>query len=405
MPFPLPSSLHIRTASQPQVIAEKGAELYGITPEKFANWRWQMANQIYSAEQLAKVLQVSENESQAFELLKDKFHAGITPYYALLMDTQNPDCPVRLQATPRVEEASDALGVPDPLNEVVNSPVKEVVHVYPDRVAFCVAQLCPVYCRYCFRKRRDEEVGLHFNPKIVQAGVDYIASQPKIRDVLITGGDPFVAHDGSLEKLLRKLRAIPHVEIIRFGTRVPVTLPYRITEELVDMLAKYHPIWVNTHFNCTEELTPDAARAVDLLTSRGIPVGNQSVFLKGVNNTYPQMKGLLEGLLKLRVRPYYVYHPQIVEGTEHLRVSIEEGLGIMKQLRGNTTGFGIPQYVLDTPYGKTPLDNPRVIGRHGEHVVVETPKGKLWAEPSPLSGNTISSLPELPSLDGVSKLD
>jgi lysine 2,3-aminomutase len=300
------------------------------------------------------------------------------------MNLENEFDPVRLQAVPRLDELNDKIGIEDPLQEVGNSPVKEVVHVYRDRVAFCVAQLCPVYCRYCFRKRRDDEIGLHFNPKIVDAGVKYISENKEIRDVLITGGDPLIAQDGTLENLLRKLRDIPHVEIIRIGTRVPVTLPYRITEELADMLSQFHPLWINTHFNCAEELTPESAAAIDTLLSRGIPIGNQSVLLAGVNDTPERLKSLLEGLVKMRVRPYYLYQAQTVEGTAHLRVPIEKGLDLMRSLRGNTTGFAIPQYVLDTPTGKIPLSPNHVLGRADDDVVLLDLKRKTWREINPI---------------------
>ncbi len=385
MGFVLPNDLHQRTASNKKNVTQYGAELFGVTAEQFANWRWQMKNQVQSAEDVQS-LQLSDNERAAFEALKDKFHAGITPYYLALMNFSDENDPVRLQAMPRLEELDDRLGVADPLKEINNSPAKEVVQVYKDRVAFCVAQLCPVYCRYCFRKRRDEEVGLHFNPRIVNQGIEYIASNPEIRDVLVTGGDPLVANDSSIENVISRLRAIPHVEMIRIGTRVPVTLPYRITEELADMLAKYHPIWVNTHFNCPEEITPEAASAVDILLRRGIPVGNQSVLLKGVNDSVERMKSLVEGLIKIRARPYYLYQAQIVEGTEHMRVPIEKGLDIMRGLRGNTTGFAIPQYVLDTPTGKVPLSPNHVLGRVEEDVILEQLTGVPWAEPNPLDG-------------------
>lgn len=385
MPFRSPNPLHLRSSTRREDITARGAQLFGVSEEQFTNWRWQMKNQVTSAEEAIRVMQLSDNEKEAFLALKDSFQAGVTPYYMALMDLANEDDPVRLQALPRLEELHDRIGIPDPLQEVGNSPVKEVVHVYPDRVAFCVAQLCPVYCRYCFRKRRDEEVGLHFNPKIVDQGIEYIASNKNIRDVLITGGDPLVAHDGTLENLLRRLRDIPHVEILRIGSRVPVTLPYRITEELADMLAQFHPLWINTHFNCPEELTPEAASAIDTLLSRGIPVGNQAVLLAGINDTPDRLKTLLEGLVKMRVRPYYLYQAQTVEGTAHLRVPIEKGLDLMRSLRGRTTGFAIPQYVLDTPSGKVPLSPNHVLGRVENDVVLLDLKNKAWREANPLA--------------------
>lgn len=381
------TELHRRTAATAEPVAERGAAQFGVSVDTFVNWRWQMKHQIEKHSDRAGGLTIGLDEKKAFEQLRSVFHAGITPYYASLIKNDRPDCPIRRQAVPQLAEMHDTLGVADPLQEVNNSPVREIVHVYPDRVAFCVAQLCSVYCRYCFRKRRDEEAGLHFNPRIIEAGLEYIRSKPSIRDVLLTGGDPLVAHDESILKVVASLRQIPHVEIVRIGTRVPVTLPYRITSALAQALAAHHPLWINTHFNCVEEVTPDAAAAVDTLLRAGIPVGNQSVLLRGVNDSLEQMKALNEALIRIRVRPYYIYHPQIVAGTEHLRVPIEKGLDIMRGLRGQTSGFAIPQYILDTPFGKLPLNPHNVLAREGEHVILRTNDGrKVWAEPNPLDG-------------------
>jgi len=237
-----------------------------------------------------------------------------------------------------------------------------------------------VYCRYCYRKRRDEEVGLHFNRAIVDRGVEYIASNPAIRDVLITGGDPFIASDEAIVGLLSRIRSIPHVEIIRFGTRTPVTLPYRVTRDLARKIAAFHPVYVNTHFNCLEELTEEAKVAVENLVNAGIPVGNQSVFLKGVNDTYERMYGLLSGLLRMRAKPYYLFHPHNVEGTLHLRPSVHEGMAIMKRLRGNITGFAIPQYIIDTPSGKVPVGHNHILGSEGSDLILEDVRGEIWRE-------------------------
>lgn len=385
MTWQQPTPLHLRTAARP-AITSLGAGHFGVPETQFCDWRWQIRHQIAEDSDNVGDLSLSEDERSAFETLKPVFRAGITPYYASLMEPKNPDCPIRRQAMPRLAETADALGLDDPLAEVSHSPVPEVVHVYPDRVAFCVAQLCPVYCRYCFRKRRDQEKGLHFNPRILRAGLDYIAKHPAIRDVLLTGGDPLVAHDSQILGLVEQLRAIPHVSIIRIGTRVPVTLPYRITRDLARGLAAHHPVWINTHFNCVQEITPEAAAAVDILLSEGIPVGNQAVLLSGVNDSVESMRALCEGLIRIRVRPYYLYHPQIVAGTAHLRVPIEKGLDIMRALRGTTTGFAIPTYILDTPHGKQPLTPQSIVGRNGEDVVLVTRSGAVWREPSPLGG-------------------
>lgn len=373
-------------ATDPNSLTSRTARAFGVTPETFLSWRWQMRRQVGDEASATAILPLSPEEKDGFELLKDNFVAGITPYYMGLM---NPDasvsCPIRLQAMPRSEELYDRVGVKDPLDEVPHSPVKEVVQVYPDRVAFCVAQLCPVYCRYCFRKRRDDEDGLHFNRRIVDRGIAYIASNPAIRDVLVTGGDPFIASDDALENLTARLRAIPHVDIIRFGTRTPVTLPYRVTKALAKRLAQYHPIWLNTHFNCVEEVTPEAMRAVANLVDAGIPVGNQSVLLKGVNDTPERMMALLRALLKARVRPYYLFHPHLVEGTEHLRVPVNVGLKLMRSLRGNITGMAIPTYVVDTPSGKVPLMPDHVLGVDGEDLLLEDVRGGIWREKAAIS--------------------
>lgn len=370
------------------VFTKSAANHFGATIHQFTNWRWQMKHQIRTLADAKSLIDLSQSEIDGFKGLGNLFIAGITPYYASLcqpiprqeIDSPTSTCPIRLQAIPRSAEFSDQLGIKDPLLEEAHSPVKEVVHVYPDRVAFCVAQLCPVYCRYCFRKRRDDEVGLHFNRSIVQRGIDYIASNPAIKDVLITGGDPFIASDQAIDSLLSKIRSIPHVEIIRFGTRTPVTLPYRVTRKLAKIISQYHPVWLNTHFNCEEEITPEASLAIENLISHGIPVGNQAVLLKGINDSKEQMIKLCRRLLKERIRPYYVFHPHRIEGTEHLRVSVKRGMKIMKSLRGNITGFGIPTYALDTPSGKIPLNHNYTIKEDGNDLLIESLHGEIWRE-------------------------
>lgn len=357
----------------------KGSRLFDISPEKFTNWRWQMKHQLRDPQDFERIGAFTKELSNGFQNLEAKFNVGVTPYYASLF-SDSEHCPIRLQALPSIKELDDPFGIPDPLDEVAHSPVKEVVHAYPDRVAFCVAQLCPVYCRYCFRKRRDDEEGLHFNRKIVERGLAYIESNPAIKDVLITGGDPFLALDESLVDLVEKIRLIKHVEIIRFGTRTPVTLPYRITEELVNKLKQYHPIWINTHFNCPEEFTPEAELALKRLADAGFPIGNQAVLLKGVNDSNERMMSLCRLLIRNRVRPYYVFHPHLIEGTQHLRVSLDRGMKIMKSLRGNLTGFGIPTFAIDTPSGKVPVEYPYVIERDGHDVLIENIRGEIWRE-------------------------
>jgi lysine 2,3-aminomutase len=362
-------------------VTTNGAKTFDVSVSTFTNWRWQMAKQIRTRDDADKTFDLSDSERTGFKNLETVFNAGVTPYYMSLMDSSREDCPIRLQALPRLEELSDRLGKPDPLSEVDHSPVKEVVHVYPDRVAFCVAQLCPVYCRYCFRKRRDDEEGLHFNRGIIDRGIAYIQSNPAIRDVLITGGDPFIASDEALDRLLARIRAIPHVEVIRFGTRTPVTLPYRVTKKLCAILAKYHPVWVNTHFNCASELTKEAQIALANLADAGVPIGNQAVLLKGINDSNEAMLDLCRGLIKNRVRPYYIFHAHMIAGTEHLRVPVNKGLEIMSFLRGRISGFGIPTFALDTPNGKIPLLPSHILGVDGTDLILEDTRGEIHREP------------------------
>ncbi len=354
-----------------------------IHSDHWRDWTWQMRERVRTVEQLRQWLTPTPAEAAGIERLADRFHFVITPYYASLMDPDDPECPLRRQVVPHVSELSDAAGLADPLDEVAHSPVKNVIRVYPDRIAFCVNNECALYCRFCLRKRMVGEPIWTMKKRELEAALAWIRRTPEIRDVLLTGGDPLVYGDERLDWLLTELCAIPHVEIVRLGTRLPVTLPFRVTDELVQMLARHHPLWLNTHFNHPRELTPEAAEACDRLSRAGIPVGNQSVLLRGVNDDVTTRKSLCEGLVRMRVRPYYVYQAQLLEGTAHFRTTIEEGVEIFKAMRGRTSGFAIPQYVLDTPYGKVPLDHPYLRGREGEVVVVESYDGRLWREPNP----------------------
>ncbi|RIL01334.1 MAG: arginine 2,3-aminomutase [Proteobacteria bacterium] len=356
----------------------------GVPEASWRDWTWQMQHRIRSAGELASWVQPNADERAAIDALAERFRFVITPYYASLMDPSDPDCPVRRQVVPRLAELDDPAGLADPLDEVAHSPVKNVVRVYEDRIAFCVNNECALYCRYCLRKRMVGEPEWAMKKRELAAALDWIRATPAIRDVLLTGGDPLVFSDDKLGWLLGELRAIPHVELIRLGTRLPVTLPYRVTDALCALLAQHHPIWVNTHFNHPKELTADAAEAIDRLTRAGCPVGNQSVLLAGINDDVATMKALCEGLVRMRVRPYYCYQAQLLEGTAHFRVPIERGIELFRALRGRTSGFAIPLYVLDTPYGKVPLTHDYVRGREGDEVVVESFDGRLWREPNPL---------------------
>jgi lysine 2,3-aminomutase len=355
----------------------------GVAASDWSDWGWQMRNRIRTAEQLAQYFPPSEDEARAIEELATRFRFVITPYYARLMDPANPDCPIRRQVVPATVELDDRTGLADPLDEVEHSPVKNVIRVYQDRIAFCVNNECALYCRFCLRKRMVGDSDWSMQKRELETALAWIARTPEIRDVLLTGGDPLVFSDDRLEWLLQRLRAIPHVEIIRLGTRLPVTLPYRVTPELCEMLERYHPLWVNTHFNHPGELTQPAAEACARLARAGIPLGNQTVLMRGINDSPAVMKDLGEGLVRMRVRPYYCYQAQLLEGTSHFRVPIEAGIELFRALRGRTSGFAIPRYVLDTPYGKVPLDHPHARGREGDEFVVEAWDGRIWREPNP----------------------
>ena len=356
-----------------------------VDSESWTDWRWQMQHRIDSVEALREWIAPTAEEEAGIRETEEVFRWNITPYYAALMDPDDPQCPVRRQVVPHIHEMNDPLVDDlDPLQEVAHSPVKNLVHNYPDRVAFCVTAECAVYCRFCLRKRMVGDADFFLRTGELEEAIDYIANTPAIRDVLLTGGDPLTFNEAHLEWLLERLHAIDHVELIRFGTRMPVKLPYRITDALCELLASYPPVWVNTHFNHPKELTEDATAALHRLVDAGIPVGNQTVLMNGINDDVATMKALCEGLVARRVRPYYIYQAQVIGGTSHLRTSIETGMQIMQALRGHTTGFAIPTYVLDTPYGKVPLTRSWVEGRAGDYVIMNTYDGTTWAEPSPL---------------------
>ena len=347
------------------------------------DWQWQLRHSVRSISALQQFAELSSDELSELEEAGRRFRWSVTPYVLSLIADNDPDCPIRRQHLPSAFELAPDFGNLDPLEEKSNSPVPAVVHVYEDRVAFKVVNVCPTYCRYCFREYYVNGEGERSSKDILQEGLEYIAGQNGIRDVLLTGGDPLMLSDERLGAILDALSAIDHVEIVRIGSRVPCTLPQRITRKLVDMLRSHHPLWLNTHFNHPRELSVEARQALALLVDAGIPVGNQSVLLRGINDDAKTMKTLCERLLRERVRPYYVYQCQTLEGTSHFRVPIEEGIAMIDALRGHTTGFAIPTYVLDTPGGKVPLNSSGYVGRDGDYVIVKTPKRGEWRERNP----------------------
>ncbi|MBF8295317.1 MAG: kamA [Bacteroidetes bacterium] len=319
-------------------------------------------------------------DKELADRLNKLFHIRVNPYYLSLI--RYPGDPIWLQCIPDAAELEDRNALDDPLNEEADSPVPSITHRYPDRVLFLVTSQCSMYCRFCTRKRKVSD-STKINSKWIQDGVDYIAAHPEVRDVVLSGGDPLMVTDYVLERVLSSLRAIPHVEIIRLGTKMPCVLPQRITPKLCKMLKKYHPIYVNTHFNHPWECTPEAERACTMLADAGCPVGNQAVLMKGVNDDADVMLELHRKLLKMRVRPYYIYQADLTKGTNHFRTPVRKGLEIMDKLRGHTSGLAIPYYVIDAPGGggKIPLLPQYVLGRNGKDIILRNYKYEIFTYP------------------------
>ena len=358
---------------------------YPVGTDDWADWRWHMRNRVHDEAELRRYLTPTPDELAAIEATRGIFRWNVTPHYASLIRPDDPDDPIRKQVVPTMAEMQpDIVGVEDPLEEVAHSPVKNLIHNYADRVAFCVTAECAIYCRYCLRKRMVGGAEMMMRKSELRDALAYLREHTEIRDVLLTGGDPLTMGDKALAWLLGELRDIPHIEIVRIGSRIPVKLPQRITPNLCAILRDHHPVWLNTHFNHPRELSQESATALDRLLGAGVPVGNQTVLLRGINDDEPTLRKLLNGLVRLRVRPYYLYQAQLIGGTAHLRTSIERGMRLMQELQGTTTGFAIPRYVLDTPFGKVPLDGSYVMGRVGGRVVMRTTRGEIWAEPNPL---------------------
>ena len=315
---------------------------WGVTRKEWNSWKWQIENRITSLEKLEQHVNLTENEKIGVSEVLKKFRMAITPYYASLIDPYDENCPIRLQAIPRKEETLiSKFDLKDPLGEVRDSKNECIVHRYPDRVLFLVTDKCGMYCRHCTRRRMVGQTDAHKSEKAIKEGIKYIKRNEKIKDVLISGGDPFVMENDELEEIIEDVYKIPHVEIIRVGTRTPVTLPQRITRKLTRMLRKYHPLYVNTHFNHPKEFTPDSERAVKRLVDAGIPVGNQTVLLRRVNDCKNVMRELVYKLIKNRIRPYYIYQCDLSEGIEHFRTKVDVGIEIIESLRGHISGLSL----------------------------------------------------------------
>jgi lysine 2,3-aminomutase len=358
----------------------------GISDALWNDWHWQQRERITTLDRLEQVVHVTAGEREAARETEAEFHMGITPYYAALMDPEDPSCPVRQQAVPTMGEMQIApADLEDPLAEERDMPVPGVTHRYPDRVLFYTTHNCPVYCRHCTRKRKVADPSSAAAKKQIEDGLGYIAGHPEIRDVVISGGDPLSLSDERLDYILGRLRAIPHVEIFRLGTRNLVTLPQRVTDDFVYMLRRHHPVYVNTHFNHPKECTAEAFEAARRLADAGCVIGNQMVLLKGVNDDPRTVMELNHKLLLMRIRPYYIYQCDLSKGISHFRTPIESGIRIIEALRGHTSGLAVPQFVVDAPHGggKIPVNPEYVVKREGKRWTFRNYAGETYTYDEP----------------------
>jgi len=354
-----------------------------VNPLDWEDWHWQIQHRIRTKEELSQIIKLTPDEEEGLKKSTGKLSLAIPPYWATLMDPEDPNCPIRRQAVPvAAESIISPHEMVDPCAEDRDSPAPHLVHRYPDRVLLLATERCAMYCRHCTRRRL---VGGEYSeePDSISrfdAAIEYIKSNRKIRDVLISGGDPFILEDEQIDSLLAKIRSISHVEFLRIGTRVPVTLPQRITEKLINTLKKYSPIWVSIHFNHPKEITKRCRIACDMLADAGMPLGSQTVLLKGINDRPYIMKKLMHELLQIRVRPYYIYQCDPVRGTQHFRTPVAVGINIMEKLRGHTSGYAVPTYVIDGPGGggKIPVAPTYILSQAKGKYVLRNYKGKIY---------------------------
>ncbi|NLW53498.1 MAG: lysine 2,3-aminomutase [Clostridiaceae bacterium] len=357
-----------------------------VSDDQWNDWHWQVRNRISSVDELKKYLPLDDDAIAGVEEALKHFRMAITPYYLSLIDPDDPYDPVRLQAVPSymegVHKEEDLL---DPLEEDADSPVPGLTHRYPDRVLFLITDMCSMYCRHCTRRRMAGQKDGARSRSDIDACIDYIRSKPMIRDIVLSGGDALLMDEDRLEYIISELREIDHVEIIRLGTRTPVVMPQRITQKLCDMLKKYQPIWLNTHFNHPQELTAESRRACELLADSGIPVGNQSVLLRGVNDCVHVQRKLVNGLVYIRVRPYYIYQCDLSLGISHFRTPVSKGIEIIEGLRGHTSGFAVPTFVVDAPGGggKIPVGPNYILSQNPDHTVLRNYEGVITSYKEP----------------------
>jgi len=374
---------------------------FGHVPQKDWNdWKWQFRHRITTVEELANYLPLTSKEQAELKLVINRYPFSVTPYYLSLIHAEDHNDPIRKQAVPCFEEITMAdMGEEDPLEEKRDSVVPGLVHRYPDRVLMVLTDICPMFCRHCTRKREWQHGGWVRKDEEIEPMLDYIRNHPKVRDVIISGGDVLTLSTERLERVLYRLRKIEHVEMIRIGSRYPVVLPQRIDDELCDMLSKYGPIWLNTHFNHPNEITPEAAKACDKLLRAGVPVNNQTVLLRGINDNVETQLKLSHALLKAKVRPYYLFQCDEVQGTEHLRTPVETGISIIEGMRGHTSGLAIPSFVIDLPSGggKVPLQPDYVLSHTKERLILRNYQGRIitFRNPGADSGNKLEMLPQV----------
>ena len=357
-----------------------------IPDEKWNNWRWQLSNRINTVEEFEKVIPLTESEKKALRA-SDLFRVDITPYFVSLIDPEDPNDPIRKQVVPTDKELVPFTAMmEDSLAEDRHSPVPGLVHRYPDRVLMLVTTQCASYCRYCTRSRIVGDPSATFSRAEFELQLEYLKRTPQVRDVLLSGGDPLVLAPKILEEILSRLRDIEHIEIVRIGSRVPVFLPMRIDEDLCNMLQKYHPMWLNIHVNHPNEISSELAQATDRLTRAGIPLGNQSVLLAGVNDNVHVQRQLVQELVRIRVRPYYLYQCDLVEGAGHFRTPVAKGIEIMEGLRGHTSGYAVPQFIIDAPGGggKIPVSPNYLLSMSDHKVILRNYEGYITTYEEPV---------------------
>jgi lysine 2,3-aminomutase len=383
-------------------------QLFGNVPDSSWNdWKWQFRNRIVTVDQLKKLVSLSSEEEAQIRLVTKRYPLSITPYYLSLIDFNNPNDPVKKQAIPSIEEITMCkMGMEDPLGEKEDSVVPGMVHRYPDRVLMVLTDICPMLCRHCTRKREWRHGGWVRPETEIEAMLGYLREHKEVRDVILSGGDPLTLSTGHLESIISRIRQIEHIEIIRIGSRFPVVCPQRIDDELCNMLSKYGAIWLNTHFNHPNEMTPEAAAACNKILRAGVPVNNQTVLMRGINDSVETQLKLSHALLKNKVRPYYLFQCDEVQGTEHLRTPVEVGINIIQGMRGHTSGLAVPNFVVDLVEGggKVPLQPNYVLSMNDNVLLLKNYEGKIFRYRNPSSQKSADAVGTPPVSGAVESL-